>query len=477
MKTSRAVLAGAVMPHPPILMPGVHDGSHQAEKTDRAMRDVAGKLLATHPDTIVIISPHAPMFSDFLFIYDGPEASGHFGRFGAMKTAFSFQQDTALRDRLIEELEQADISGGCLSQSQMRRLQVSRDLDHGVLVPMYYLKQQKPDLQILAMSCSHLPLPEIYRAGQALAAAAEQLDRRIVIIASGDQSHKVNEASPYGVNPAGIVYDQAVCDGLRSGRALDLLSIDPDMAGRAAECGYRSIVMMLGAFSRQALHGELLSYEAPYGIGYCVGVLAPSSEAENQPDAFEQLQISRRNQLRRHQEAASFPVQIAWQTLSGRLLEGRQLSSGDISGEAADLEHWLSLRAGVFVTLHKWGELRGCIGTTEPTQASVVQEIIHNAVQAAFHDPRFDPLSPDELNDLQISVDVLVEPEPVDDRSQLDPKAYGVIVSHGGRRGLLLPDLDGVDTIEEQLAIACRKAGLSEQSPYRIERFSVTRYT
>jgi hypothetical protein len=185
-----------------------------------------------------------------------------------------------------------------------------------------------------------------------------------VIIASGDQSHKVNEASPYGVNPPGwFTIRRSAMD---SAAAVRLICCRLIRMWPAARLKWLSLHCHdAGRFQPSGLHGELLSYEAPYGIGYCVGVLAPSSEAENQPDAFEQLQISRRNQLWRHQEAASFPVQIAWQTLSGRLIEGRQLSSGDISGEAADLEYWLSLRAGVFVTLHKWGELRGCIGTTE----------------------------------------------------------------------------------------------------------------
>lgn len=476
MKSYQTVLAGAVMPHPPILMPGVHTGSHQAGQTDQAMREIAETLIQAQPDTVVVVSPHAPMFSDYLFMYDGQEVHGHFGRFGAMETRFTYKQDTELRDQLIHELEQAGVSGGCLSPGQMRRLQVDRDLDHGVLVPLYYLQQLKPELTILAMSSSHLPLPDIYRAGQALAAAAETLGRRIVIIASGDQSHKVNEASPYGVNPDGSVYDQAVCAGIQKGNALDLLSIDPQVAGRAAECGYRSMIMMLGAFSRQALQGHLFSYEAPYGIGYCVGLLRPADDRKDQMDAFEQLLLTRQDRLRKRQETASFPVQTAWQALTGHLRDGHIPEVDAIRGDPADREFWLGRRAGVFVSLHKWGDLRGCIGTTAPTQSSVVAEIIHNAIQAALHDPRFDPLSPDELDDLDISVDVLDEPEPVEDRARLDPEKFGVIVAHGGRRGLLLPDLDGVDTVEDQLAIACRKAGIPENTSYRIERFQVTRY-
>jgi AmmeMemoRadiSam system protein A len=136
----------------------------------------------------------------------------------------------------------------------------------------------------------------------------------------------------------------------------------------------------------------------------------------------------------------------------------------------------LGRRAGAFVSLHRRGELRGCIGTIGSTQPTLAEEIAHNAVQAATCDPRFPPLSPDELGDLDISVDVLGEPEQVDSLEALDVKRYGVIVTAGYRRGLLLPDLEGVDTPEEQVAIAMRKGGIRPGEPIVLERFQVDRY-
>jgi AmmeMemoRadiSam system protein A len=121
--------------------------------------------------------------------------------------------------------------------------------------------------------------------------------------------------------------------------------------------------------------------------------------------------------------------------------------------------------------------LRGCIGTLEPTCANAAQEIIENAVKASTQDPRFPPVRPDELDDLVYSVDVLSAPEPVSDLADLDPIRYGVIVRSGKRRGVLLPNLETVDTVEEQLSIAMRKAGISEGEPVEILRFEVVRYT
>lgn len=133
-------------------------------------------------------------------------------------------------------------------------------------------------------------------------------------------------------------------------------------------------------------------------------------------------------------------------------------------------------KAGVFVSLKKKGELRGCIGTIEPTRPSIAEEIAGNAISSASRDPRFPPVSEDELNDLRYSVDVLEEPEEIPDTSFLDPSEFGVIVRSGNRSGLLLPDLEGVDTAEDQIAIARMKAGIRPGEPVQLMRFKVTRY-
>jgi AmmeMemoRadiSam system protein A len=133
-------------------------------------------------------------------------------------------------------------------------------------------------------------------------------------------------------------------------------------------------------------------------------------------------------------------------------------------------------QAGVFVSLHKHGQLRGCIGTFEPKERNVAEEIIANAISSSTRDPRFPPVTMSELDDLEYSVDILTKPEPVTDISQLDPKEYGVIVESGWKKGLLLPDLEGVDSVEEQVAICRLKAGISASEPVKLYRFQVRRF-
>lgn len=140
-----------------------------------------------------------------------------------------------------------------------------------------------------------------------------------------------------------------------------------------------------------------------------------------------------------------------------------------------DLPDEFRVRRGAFVSIKKFGNLRGCIGTIRPTRPNLAEEIISNAISAAVRDPRFDPIAGEELAALEVSVDVLTEPEPVKDLSELDPKRYGVIVSKGYLQGVLLPDI-GVETVEEQIDICRRKAGIMSHEEVEIQKFQVVRY-
>jgi len=162
-------------------------------------------------------------------------------------------------------------------------------------------------------------------------------------------------------------------------------------------------------------------------------------------------------------------VKLAKETVESYIREGK-------TPQAEELIPEMKERAGVFVSIHKHGELRGCIGTFEPTKDNVAEEVITNAISSATKDPRFPPVAVSELDDLEYSVDILTEPEPAKNMGRLDPKKYGVIVESGFRRGLLLPDLEGVDSVEEQVAICRLKACISAGEPVKLYRFQVRRF-
>ena len=169
-------------------------------------------------------------------------------------------------------------------------------------------------------------------------------------------------------------------------------------------------------------------------------------------------------------EGELHPVaKLAKEVVESHVREGKTTKPRELTAEMRE-------RAGVFVSLHEHGQLRGCIGTFEPKQKNVAEEIIANAISSSTGDPRFPPVTVSELDDMEYSVDILTKPEPVTDISQLDHKEYGVIVESDWRKGLLLPDLEGVDSVEEQIAICRLKAGISADEPVRLYRFQVRRF-
>jgi len=162
-------------------------------------------------------------------------------------------------------------------------------------------------------------------------------------------------------------------------------------------------------------------------------------------------------------------VRLAKRTVESYVKKGKVVQVKRLTPE-------MKPKAGVFVSIHKGGELRGCIGTIEPQRNNVAEEIIANAISSASRDPRFYPITADELGELDYSVDVLTIPEPVKSQEQLDAKRYGVIVEAGGRKGLLLPDLEGVDSVDYQIDICRQKAGIAPGEPVKLSRFEVKRY-
>ena len=485
------ILAAFAVPHPPLLIPGVGDQSKlQVQKTEQAYHEVAARSAALEPETLVIFSPHATLYCDYFHISPGRGAKGSFNSFGS-ETSFAVEYDEEFVAHLESLLAQRGIPGGTLGEREPA-------LDHGTMVPLQFFVGAASDgsgigagagVKIVRIGLSGLDR-EVHRAfGEAVACTAEELDRKTVIIASGDLSHKLLESGPYGFVPEGPEFDEQMSAALAVGSVTSMIAIDEALSEAAAECGLRSFIMMGGALENQAFEPELLSYEGPLGVGYAVAsYVIPGLDLADRPRSVDSKEASS-SAAKRSGQGVSPPVILARQTLQSYFAQGKirpTLDTPEIQElleqlmqnvEAQALcEELLHTQAGAFVSLHKNGQLRGCIGTIAPVRDSTLSEIIHNAVSAAVEDPRFLPLAADELERLEIKVDVLGKPEPVSDHAALDANRYGVIVSLGHRRGLLLPALDGVNTPEEQIAIALSKAGIGPEEPYEIERFEVVRY-
>ena len=458
------VLAAAAVPHPPIILPEIGCGEEKKiEKSTaaylEAMRRIAGKT----PDTIVITSPHTAMYYDYFHISPGRLAKGDMGMFGAPGVKIAADYDTEFADALSRIVEREGIPAGPLGERD-------KSLDHGTMIPLYFLNKFLSDYKILRIGLSGMPPVAHYRLGQCIAKAAEALGRRVALIASGDLSHKLKESGPYGFASEGPEFDKRMAEALGSGDFLSILGVPPGCAEKAAECGLRSFQIMAGALDRKAVTHELLSYEGPFGVGYGIAFFDVTGE-DAARDFGVQFEREEKNRLTERKAREDEYVRLARLSLETYVKTGKRAALPDsVSGEI------LGNRAGAFVSLKKHGQLRGCIGTISPATGSVAEEIMRNAVSAAAEDPRFPPVAPEELPELTYSVDVLGETEEIDSPDKLDVKRYGVIVQKGNRRGLLLPNLEGVESVPEQIAIAKQKAGIGEDEEVRLSRFEVVRH-
>ena len=467
-----SVLAGFMVPHPPMIVPDIGRGSEeQIRETITAYEKVADEIAELRPDTMIITSPHSVMYSDYFHISPGKGAKGSFAGFNAPKVRFDEAYDEEFVSEICRTADRAGFPAGTLGERD-------RQLDHGTMVPLWFIRNRYTEGSIVRIGLSGLPLADHYRLGMMIREISDTLGRRTVIVASGDLSHKLQDYGPYGYAPEGPVYDERIMDVMGRAAFGELLEFDEGFCDRAAECGHRSFVIMAGAMDGQAVRAERLSHQDVTGVGYGICTFHPEGSDDSRL-FLERFLSSETAKIQNRSERSDSYVRLARFTIEKYVTEGNiPAFPGDIPDDLlSDMPSAMTdKRAGVFVSVHKFGSLRGCIGTTGPVTGSIAEEIISNAVSASSRDPRFSPIRPDELSYLDISVDVLGEPEYIDSPDELDVKRYGVIVSSGMRRGLLLPDLDGVDTVERQISIAMQKGGIRPHEKYRLQRFEVIRH-
>ncbi|MEG6523376.1 AmmeMemoRadiSam system protein A [Desulfotomaculum sp. 1211_IL3151] len=459
-----------IMPHPPIALPEV--GGVESDvimATRKAMSELGQRIKASGAETLVMISPHATVFGDAIAINASPQTRGNFAAFGAAQVALRYQYDQEMGSEIGWQAQDLGLPVAEVDPKLAAKLGIHLELDHGFLVPLYYLEKAGVHLPLVPCSMGVFAPDKLYRFGVAVKRAAEANETKVAVIASGDLSHRLTPDAPAGYDEKGIVFDQAMVSLIKAMDVAGLLSLEEDLCERAGECGLRPIAMMLGALEGLAVNSEVLSYEGPFGVGYMIASLTPLGP-DSAREMLETLQQNQKKKLEKMRSQEGYLVRVARQSLESYLKGQWQDPAGyEIPKEFAGA-------AGVFVSFKKGGNLRGCIGTTAPTRPSMIQEVAYNAVSAGTQDPRFYPVRLDELDELNVSIDVLMPPEAIDDLAQLDVKKYGVIVRKGTRSGLLLPDLEGVDTPQQQVDIAKQKAGIGPAEEVELERFEVIRY-
>ncbi len=458
------IIAAIMVPHPPLIIPEVGRGEEKnIQHTIDAYEEAARRIGERKPDTIVLLSPHQTMYADYFHISPGERASGDFGAFRAGQVRLEAAYDTDFVELLCQFAEGEGLAAGTLGEREKR-------LDHGTMVPLSFINKFWTGYRLVRIGLSGLPLKEHYRLGQYIRQTAETLERKTMVIGSGDLSHRLKEDGPYGYQKEGPEYDRRIMEVMGKGDFLELLEFSEDFCQKAGECGHRSFTILAGALDGLRVKSERLSYEGPFGVGYGVCVYEAGEEDPSRR-FLEQYEEKVRLRLREQREKEDAYVRLARETIECYVRTGcLPKPPGELPKELNER------RAGVFVSIKKDGRLRGCIGTIQAVQASIAEEIRHNAVSACSQNPRFSPVRSEELERLSVSVDVLGDTERIASPAELDVKRYGVIVTRGYRRGLLLPNLEGVNTVEEQIAIAKQKAGIREGEEVELQRFEVVRH-
>lgn len=411
-----------------------------------AMAELTRRLIESGAESVILISPHAPLEADFFVAYDGPEVYGDFTNFRAPGVRFG----AAVDNELLKAIKQ-----GAAAKNYYVSMLPENELDHGTGVPLYFLLQNGWRGKVVTLGYSFLSNEDHLCFGSSIRNAVEQVGRPVAFIASGDLSHRLKPQAPAGYNPDAHFFDEEVVGALRSNTPEKIVQIDHHLRRLAGECGYRSMLVAIGASSDLPLSCEVLSYEAPFGVGYLVAQLI------NQPRLVDH----------------AGEAEIDLPALARRAVE-TFVRSGEIYEPSDTATGLLGSRAPCFVSLKTLtGDLRGCIGTIEPAKDTLAEEIVANAISAATNDPRFEPVCEEELSNLRYSVDVLFPFEPAT-MDELDPTIFGVIVEDesGSRRGLLLPDIPGIVDAQQQVEIAARKAGIASSEPVKLYRFKVERY-
>jgi AmmeMemoRadiSam system protein A len=449
-------------PHPPILLPDIGKGEEKkAAVTLSGFAELDRLAARWAPETVLCLTPHGPMFENALCVMDFDPYTEGLHDFG-FHSDQQWPLNIPLHDEIGPALQAAGIPFVHLDPPKARRYKVQTKLDHGAAVPLTLIPalRNKP---LLCLTPGFLSRQTLYRAGMALAQVIEKSPQRVLVLASGDLAHS-HPGGVYPAAPEGPEFDRQLEDAFRQENRSALLDMPEDFIQKAAQCAVNPFVMALGILDGKAATFHVYSREAPYGVGYMTASALP------EPRSVPSLLHSR-------EESGDPYVSLARSAVRSWVLNQRAPDLDSLGLSPKDMDILTSRSAGAFVSLHMDGALRGCIGTIQATQPDLAKEIIYCARQSCSADPRFDPVQAGELDALDIKVDILGDPEPVPGPEHLDARRYGVIVQRGSQRGLLLPDLEGVDTVDEQLDIARRKAGIPPGADVDLFRFEVERHT
>lgn len=266
------ILAAYVLPHPPIIIPGIGNGREEdANATIRACEEVAREVKSLKPETVIVITPHGPAFEDALCITVSDELEGDFRNFGHKDISIGIECDTILVEKIVSKAAKHNFPLQEITNSVASRFGINTMLDHGALVPLYFINQEYQNFKLVHISMGFLEDARLQEFGRYIKEAVVETDTNCVLVASGDLSHKLTADGPYGYNKNGKVFDERFVEIIRDGKLEELVKMDECVVEESAQCGMRVFITMAAIIDGERIKTEVLSYEGPFGIGYCVG--------------------------------------------------------------------------------------------------------------------------------------------------------------------------------------------------------------
>jgi MEMO1 family protein len=271
-----SIVFAGITPHPPLLVPEVGGNRIQrVAESQHALREFSRRLVDARPETVVVISPHSPLDPCVFTARWTAALAGDFREFSAPGVRLTFPNDLEMLDAIKQTASSEGVA--------LHKLDRDYPLDHGALVPLYYLYEAGWRGPIVTIGFTLQSNEEHLAFGRAITNAASIIDRRVALVASGDLSHRLVVGGPYQYEPTAHLFDEQIVSAIARGDASGVIDIDPDLRNRAGECGYRSIVVALGTVGRNLRDHQVLSYEGPFGVGYMVAVLADTNRTMNYP--------------------------------------------------------------------------------------------------------------------------------------------------------------------------------------------------
>lgn len=265
------VKCAALLPHPPILIEEIGGQEiKKAKKTVQGFKKTAEEIadFKDELDLIVFITPHGPVFQSTASLIIKDQLRGNFGDFGFSKLKFKEKSDTDFAEKLLTNTRDKDLSLQPLRENNLDKYGIKQELDHGIMVPLHYLKKAGIKSPILPISIGFISYQELYKIGKEIKKTAAKMNYKIAVIASGDLSHRLKKGAPAGFNPEAHLFDEKLIKYFENENFKSILNFDPELVEKAGECGLRPITVMLGALDELDVETTVNSYEGPFGVGY-----------------------------------------------------------------------------------------------------------------------------------------------------------------------------------------------------------------